>query len=288
MRVVHLIDEGQATGQIKQVYRDIQATFAAPIVGSVFRALAARPDVLVAAWRDIRKNAETRSFITLASRLRSGADSIVSATFEFDDLYSWLREHGFGREDMRRIRYSLEMLHFLNPKLLLAIAAMHVSLHGISSPRISRATPSPPTGQEPEFPSKTPKVTIEQAPSDTMEIFLDAIDATGTPVVPDDLQILAAWPTLLRRTWGNLKPVMHSATFIEEAERLSELAVEAAQELPFAINIDGAGIDVRRAVDMFLKLQARMLLASAAVRWMLLEGERLNRSVGRAAGEGTF
>ncbi len=288
MRVIATIEESHAHGATKDIYTNIERTLAVPFVGMVFRSLATREGVLEAVWPQIRRNIETQAFSDLAGQLRRNSEGAVETTLEFDDVFAWLGEHNFSREDVRHIRYALEMLHFVNSKLLLANAAMYVSLHNISNPKIVRSRPKEITKTEPQFPTRVSRVMLEQAPADTKEIFLDVMDAVRVPAIPDDFLMLAEWPTFLRRIWNDLRPAMHSPTFIDEAATLSALAIESAQELPYPISLENAGIDTRRIVDMFQSFYPMVSLATAAVRWMVIEGERVNRSIGRAAGEAGF
>jgi hypothetical protein len=285
MRGIVTIEESHAHGEIKDIYSDIERTLGVPFVGSLFRALATRQEVLEAVWPQIKRNAQTQAFTDLAERLSRQSDAVAEVTFEFDDLYSWLGEHAFSREDVRQIRYALEMLHYADPRLLLATASLHVALHNSQAQRVERAKPSRRTAQEPEFPSKASRTMMEQAPVEVKEIYLDAAEAVGVPMVPDAFQMLGNWPLFLRRLWNELRPVMHSLTFLNEASGLSALAIEAAQELPYAVTLEDAGIEVRRLVDMFMASYSRTQLIISAVRWMVIEGEHLNRATGRADGE---
>ena len=285
MLTIHMIEEGQAHGQIKEIFRDIEGALGAPFVPAIFRSFAMRPELLEEAWPQIKRNIETQSFVELSARLRRRSDSIVETIFEFDDLYSWIQEHGFSREDLRRMRYALEMLHYVGPKLLLVTASLYVSLHNIRDPKVVRAKALPQTNQEPEFPTKVPRMMMNQATADVKEAYLDVAEAVGAPILPDEFQMLGEWPPLLRRVWNDLRPVMHSKTFLDEAECMLAVATEAAQELPYSISLEHAGIDVRRVVDMFMSVYSKTQLAISAVRWMITEGERISRMTGRAAGE---
>jgi hypothetical protein len=288
MRVISTIEESHAHGQIRDIYVEVERTLGVPFPGMIFRSLATREGVLESVWPQIKRNAETQAFVDLANRLRRNCEGVVPATLEFDDVFSWLREHHFTREDLRVLRYCLEMLHSYDPKLLLITAAISVNLHGIKTPKIARTGASRIASTEPHFPTKVSRVMFDQAPSETKEIYLDVMDAVGVPAIPDDFQILGSWPTLLRRLWNDLKPVMHSATFQEEANTLSALAIECAQELPYPVEVENDSLEVRQIVDMHMSLYSRTCPAASAARWMLLEGERVNRAIGRAAGEADF
>lgn len=285
MRRIGTLEEGQSRGRVREIYLDAERSFAVPFVGAVFRALAVQPNVLEQVWPQVKSNVEAQTFVNLSSRLRQRSDMLAETTFELVDLYAWLRDHGFPREDIRRILYILELFHQLDPKLLICTAAMTVAVTGISNPEIRRRRFSPIRTPQPEFPTRIPQVMIEQAPDEVKEDYLDIADVMGLPVIPDEFQTLGHWPPFLRRVWNELKPVTRSHTFLNEAENLEAVAIEMAQELPCPVKIENPTDDTRRILETFMSIYARMNLVISAVRWMMIEGERLARSVGRAAGE---
>ncbi|MBI2843336.1 MAG: hypothetical protein HYX78_08045 [Armatimonadetes bacterium] len=285
MRRIELLSEGHSRGRVREIYQEIEHEFAVPLVGSMFRALAAYSDVLDSVWSQFKSNVGTQVFIDFSSRIRSNADAMAADTFELDDLYAWMQGHECDKEDIRRIRYVLEMFHYLNPKLLLTAAAVDVAVNRIQSPNVSRRRPSPSRTQEPEFPTRAPQVMLDQAPDQVKEVYFDVLDLMGIPIVPDDFQALGNWQNFIRRTWNDLKPVMRSTTYLEESQRLSRMAVELAQELPHAVVIESPTDEIRMIAETFLSLYARQTISTAGIRWMVLEGERAARTIGRAAGE---
>lgn len=285
MRRIETLEEGQSQGQIRAIYEDIQRAFGTPFVGSIFRALATQPGLLETVWPKLKPNVEAQAFVDISNRIRQRADSLAQLTFELDDLYSWLHDHRFEREDIRRIFYTLEALYYVNPKLMLTAAAITVPIAGISSPMVTRRQASQITSDEPEFPNKIPQVMFEQASNGVKEDYYDIADVMGAPFIPDDFQALANWPSFLHRVWNMMKPVMRSRTLLDEAHGISEFAIKSALELPHPIEMEDSGEDTRRIVETFLSLYSRTMVGISAVRWMMIEGQRTAKIIGRAAGE---
>ncbi|MEN6520628.1 MAG: halocarboxylic acid dehydrogenase DehI family protein [Armatimonadota bacterium] len=286
MRRIETLEEGQAHGQLKTLYGEIQRDFGSPFVGSIFRALAKQPGLLEAVWPQLQPDVTTQAFVDLASRIRQRADTLAGLTFDLDDLYTWLHDHRFTREDIRRILYVLEVLHYLNPKLLLATAALTVSVTGIKTSGINRYRATRITKEEPEYPNKIPQVMFEQASNGVKEDYYDISDVMGIPVIPDDFQALAEWPSFLRRIWSMLKPGMRSTTLLNEAQGISQAALELAQELPNPVEVSYPDQQrARQLFETFLSLYARTMVGISAVRWTMIEGQQNARITGWAAGE---
>jgi hypothetical protein len=288
MQRFETLEEGHATGSVKETYLEIERLFGAPYVPALFRCLALHPDVLHTFWTKLKPNLQTQAFSDFSTQLRTRADALAEATFEFSNLYIWLRDHRFSREDIRHILYLIETLHYVNPRFLLATAALAAPAMGIKDSRIVRSKALPIKSQEPEFPTKISRVMFEQAPHDVKEDYFDIVAVMGSPLVPDEFTMFGHWPLFLKRVWSELKPVMRSTTFLDEAQNVSAYAIELAQELPYEIDLEDPGVEIRMILETFLSLNARLMVGMAAIRRMIVEGERLARAVGRAAGSNQF
>ena len=54
MAIIRLMDESDAEGRVKEIFREIKETLQIPFVPDLFRALGARPAQLEAVWGQIR------------------------------------------------------------------------------------------------------------------------------------------------------------------------------------------------------------------------------------------
>lgn len=286
MKLVETCEEGQAHGLVKDIYKQIEQSMGVPFVGAIFRSLASNPSTLASVWDQIRPNVETKAFIDLSQRLGRQADALAESTFEFVNLYGWLQDHGFSSEDIRPIRYIFDVFRHLDSDLQLISAAIIVALTEISDPRVVRRKAEVVSTEViTEYTLKVPQVMPEQAPPSVREDYYDILAVMGIPIVPDEYQALGKWPVFLRRAWAEMKPVMRSSTLLDEATSISALAIESAQELPHPIRLNVETDEIRRLAEIFLSLYSRTAMSTAAIRWMLIEGERATRAAGRAAGE---
>jgi hypothetical protein len=285
MRRIETVEEGQSNGLVRKVYYEIERLLGVPFVPAFFRALATRPELLASVWDAVRPSVDSQAFTYLSGRIRRQAEALAEATFELVDLYAWMRDHDFDRENTRRVLYALEVFHYVNPRLLLVTGSLKMAFDGIHDPRISRRRASPPSSIEPEFPTAPHRVMMEQAPEIVREGYLDIVEMLRAGIVPDDFQVLGNWPDLLHKAWSEIKPGMHSTTFIEETRALSAFAIELAQELPHAVQHPPLDEETRGVLDAFFDIYCRVGVGTSAIRWMMVEGERFARTTGRAAGE---
>ena len=54
MAIIRLMDESDAAGRVKEIFREIKETLQIPFVPDLFRALASRPAQLEAVWAQIK------------------------------------------------------------------------------------------------------------------------------------------------------------------------------------------------------------------------------------------
>ena len=54
MAIIRLLDESQATGRVKEIFKEIKQTFGLPFVPELFRALATKPEQLESVWTQVK------------------------------------------------------------------------------------------------------------------------------------------------------------------------------------------------------------------------------------------
>src|SRR5437764_992668 len=109
--------EEEATGDIKGIFEDIKKTFRVPFVSSVFRELATRPDYLRVAWRQLHTNAQTVYFERSADELRASIVERLSSITAAPNC-------------PESAKNSLKVLNYVNPKLLIGVAALRAATSG--------------------------------------------------------------------------------------------------------------------------------------------------------------
>jgi hypothetical protein len=101
----------QANRRIKPIYEDIQTTLRVPVVNLIFRTLANYPEYLERAWAQLREIARSRMFEDAADALRRKA--LWQPTPEPLDV-----------EAVQELRVFNDTIHYVLPKLLLAVTAL--------------------------------------------------------------------------------------------------------------------------------------------------------------------
>ena len=223
------VPEEQAEGPVKAVYEDIKATMRVPIVNLVFRVLATEPDFLKIAWRQLHPNAQTVYFEETAADIRRYAVEAVSRLGE-------KRTPVYGEEVGQVVR----LFHYVNPKLLLTVAALRASVNGqlpkvaeLSSYQKRQVAPGVPDGMV------VPHM-VDPAGADSriQNLFADINASTGATLVNSDYRALAQWPDFLEPAWHAWKPVLGTPDFIRLQRDLRRIADDAAAMLPFRMEIN--------------------------------------------------
>jgi hypothetical protein len=110
--------EDNATPEVKRVYDDIKTALRVPLVDLVFRDLARYPDFLTVAWRQLHPNVQSIYFERQADRVRARA---------VDAVATWSSAPAAPDDELRA---TLEVFHYVNPKLLIAVAALRAAVGG--------------------------------------------------------------------------------------------------------------------------------------------------------------
>lgn len=222
------IPESDAPPPIKAIYDDIKATLRVPLVNLVFRVLAANPDFLEIAWQQLRPNARTVFFERRADDIRLAAVTGMLA---------------MGRppacEDPE-IRDVLKVFHYVNPKLLLAVAALRSATVG-QLPRLEQLSRDEKRQIVPGIPSGVPEIDLSpgQSEPEAVETIFSEIKSTyRIPVVNSDYRALARWPEYFGEGWSALRAAAQDGAYRRLERSLRGMAAEAVLVMPFRVEIN--------------------------------------------------
>ena len=219
--------EEHAEGDLKGIFEDIKRTFRAPVVSLPFGALATEPDYLRVAWRQLHTNAQTLYFEEQADEIRRYA---VHSMSEIGELRTPASDETLAR--------TLSAFHYLNPKILLGVAALRSSLLG-QLPRTSVL----PTGLKrqvvPGIAREMPTITLTD-PSTTNDrlrrIFDEIRSVSPSGMVDTEYRALAAWPDYLEGAWSSVKPRLATPEYRRATRQLRWMADEAVLSFPFRMD----------------------------------------------------
>lgn len=267
--------EDHVEGDLKGIFQDIKETFRAPFVSLVFSALATEPDYLRVAWRQLHTNAQTLYFEEQADEIRRFAVLSMSGIGE---LRTPASDQGISE--------ALRVLHYLNPKILLAVAALRASILG-QMPRASALSLEQKRQVVPGVASGMPEMRLAD-PNTSDErlrrVFGDIKDAAPTGLVGSEYRALAVWPEYLEGAWAAVKPRRSTPEYRRATRQLRWMADEAVLGFPFRIDatphtlrhagLSEAQLDtVRTLLDGFYR-ESSESVANVAVFTTGIEGKQ--------------
>ncbi len=227
------VSERRARGDLERVYHEVRETLRVTGVNLVFRRWAAIPGALPALWEALRSVAATRAFEDAADALR--ADAV--------DLARDLPPPGaapqvpLGPSQAFQLDAALDLYRYVNPKLLLLVAATRMALEGRGASAPSAEAPQ----EEVERGAPPDMAAMELVPARPTDARLRALfrrieRAHGVEELNSDYRTLALWPRYLEAAWTGLEPVMGGAAYAERARRLRERARTLAAPAPIALS----------------------------------------------------
>ena len=219
--------EDNSSPLVKRVFDDIKSALRVPLVHLVFHDLARYPDFLELAWRQLHPNVQTVYFEQQADFVRAraveGAAGLGSPLPLDDD----------------GARSTLKVFHYVNPKLLLAVAALRAAAGG-QYPKLEElprdAKAQIPTG----VPADAATITLvnPDAEGPAQPILQEIRAVTGIPSVNSDYRALAQWPEYLVRAWTSLQAARAQDAHRSLEREIRLMAEQAVLVLPFRIEIN--------------------------------------------------
>jgi hypothetical protein len=180
----------------------------------------------------------------------------------------------------------LSAFHYLNPKVLLGVAALRSSLLG-QLPR----TAVLPAGQKrqvmPGIAQGMPDITLADPHTEDQHlrrVFDDVRSASPSGMVDTVYRALAVWPEFLQGAWSSVKPRVATPEYRRATRQLRWMADEAVLGFPFRMDTTShtlrhAGLSeqqidtVRTMLEQFYRATAESV-ANTAVFTTGIEGRR--------------
>lgn len=115
MTIVKLIDEAEASDEIKAIYDDIKKTFRLPVVPTLFKAMAHHPTYLAVNWQRIKVvlgpgklDRKTKEAIAVA------VSAVNGCRYCIDAHTAALRGLGFGDAELTELMTVVDLFSGLN------------------------------------------------------------------------------------------------------------------------------------------------------------------------------
>jgi hypothetical protein len=222
------VDHADATGELKEVYQDIQATLRVAWVAFACRVLATFPGYLPLAWRAAQPNFATRYAERAADTLRER--SLIPGSNPPDPRPK-LQELGWDDA----VRRAVDALNYGNPKYLLLLTAWYEAFHNRPSggADLSPEDAAPIPRGLPEGVAPLRLVDPDTAPPEVQSLLKRATDVHFHHGAASDFRVLANWPDLLRLALDQvLEPVVRTEEYDAVARALLVQAREQIRGFP--------------------------------------------------------
>ncbi len=226
------VDHADATGELKEVYDDIQATLRVPWVAFACRVLATFPGYLPLAWRAAQPNFATRYAERTVDALRER--SLLPGPNP-PDLRPKLRELGWDDARIDALRRAVDAFNYGNPKYLLLLTAWYEAFHNRPSggAEHSQEDAAPIPRGLPEGVAPMQLVDPNTASPEVQALLKRATDLHFHHGAASDFRVLANWPDLLRLALDQvLEPVVRTEEYDAVARALLVQAREQIRGFP--------------------------------------------------------
>src|SRR5438477_8498594 len=279
-----VVDETQADRQTIEVYELVTRKVRVGRVPLLCKALAAEK-ALGPCWNALRRAIRVRAFEEAADDLRARA-ARAAVDLGCPLIETQLEWAGYDVDEIDQIRGQVDIFHYVDAKLLMAVTVLAEALSGgvggvSSGPRAAQRVPrGVPHDMDP----------IELVPEDADgalgKMFRSIRTHLGLGIVPDDFRALGRWPKYLELAWGDARKRDEEPRARSALKELMQQADDAAAQLPVRVQIDApvleaAGADparVRSLVDRFRRAMPGLVLDMALFKVQLDGAEQAQES----------
>jgi Halocarboxylic acid dehydrogenase DehI len=236
------VSEREAQGDVERVLHEMRRTLRVTGLDVTVRTWAGFERFLVGMWEAMGPNTETRAFESAADEVRVWA---VDAAERLGPALGAWDAVSLGESQRYHLRGTLELYHYLNPKMLVFTSAVLLALRDEpvgalqplgSAERIERGAPARMMAMEwvPERPDE----------ARLRGLFRDIQETVGPPSLPGDFRGLALWPEYLEAAWARLKPRMKGEAWARASDTLLALSRRLARDLPYEVALSGERLEV--------------------------------------------
>ena len=223
------VDHDQASGQLGDVYEDIHNTLRVPWVAFGIRVMSQFPHFIPDAWAALKPQISTRYAEDGADLVR--LNSIVPGPAVPNPTPKLLKL-GWKESEIAKLKVTLDLLNYGNPKYLMLITAFNEAWHERNAGGRNEELLQ---GRDAELiPYGLPKgvekfhlIDTDAAPERTQVVLRDIRDAFLHHAPASDYRVLGVWPDYLEIALkDSLAPVALTAEYDETARRIRKIARE--------------------------------------------------------------
>jgi hypothetical protein len=279
-----LVDETQADRHTIEIYELVTRKMRVGRVPLLYKALAAEK-ALQPCWQALRPAIRVRAFEEAADDLRTRA-ARAAVELGCPLIETQLEWAGHDVDQIDEIRGQVDIFHYLDAKLLMAVAVLSQALDGSvgGERRGARAEQRVPRGVPQDMDH------IELMPEDANgglgKIFRSIRSHLGLGVVPDDFRAFGRWPKYLEIAWSDARKRDEEPRAQTALAELIRQADDMARQLPVKVAItpeilQASGADhgrVRALIERFRKAIPCLVLDIALFKVQLDGAESARES----------
>ncbi|MCE5197614.1 MAG: hypothetical protein ABFD54_10935 [Armatimonadota bacterium] len=248
------------------LYRKIGSS----VVGEIFD-LPARASDCDNGFRELLANALDEGHIhDAASSLRENALLVARASFPMRYHFDWLKERGFSREDIRQIRYVVEMFHNIEP-----VFAIIAALARRWSSGTARKTPQRHTSRRTQLITRAVFIhpPLLHDPYEHLPCLEPALRRHAEPI-HQFYRALAIWPDYMQKMWDDLGGCVGMDSAISG---LDARADALASRIPFTHSRDDADHSDMCWINRCCTVSLEVSLIASALRHGFTRDETAKR-----------
>ena len=267
---------GMATASGRPVAEELAAGLRAPLVPSVVAELARAEGFLEAVWPQLAPSVETAGFLGSALYMADMALDAVEEVYEPTLSRASLLGAALSEADLDQLTAVLGVFHWLQPQLLLLVAALAEAREAPAVGGQGRPAPRAPSAREAahlatavELASLAVRPAAGPLAEVAGELQLDA--------PPELYRAVAVWPGYLEAAWEELRHLAAYPLFRQRGRALYYYARSSSRFLAAplranAVALREAGVaedaiaEAQGAVDRALPALATMMMHCAAMR----------------------
>jgi hypothetical protein len=250
----------------------VAAALRAPFVPGVVRALDGAGGYLAAVWPQLQPSVETAGFLGSALYMVDMSLDAVEQVYEPVLSRASLLDGGLAAVDIERIEAVLDVFHWLQPQLLLLLAAL---AEAWKRPRVGgEGRPEPRQGSERERAHLAAKVELAPAHAGLLP---EIVRALQLEAAPDLYRAVAGWPRYLEAAWDELQHLSAYPPFRQRGRALYYYARSSSRFLARPLEASRNGLRERglsdadldaagAAIDGMLPTMATMMMHCTAMR----------------------
>lgn len=268
------------SAEVPRVVQEIQQALRSPYIPQSLSRLAGAEGYLEAVWPLVRSSVETAGFLGSALYMTDMALDAVEGVYEPVLSREGLIAAGTSVSDLEQIAAVVDVFHYVQPQLLLLLAALAEAMSKEQVGGYGKADPRPVSERE-RVHLATHIPSVDEG-AGVLPLVSEALAVTHAP---DLYRALAAWPAYLDMAWEELQHLVAYPDFRRRGRGLyfyarsgARFLAEPLQANPEALRrlgLDDETIDAARvALDETLTALATMMMHAEAVRLTLGIRER--------------